>query len=46
MIAHERDALKTTMLSDGSGAGDCKGDPPVAGGTCSLTVTRPDYHPG
>lgn len=45
ILSHERDRLATTLLTDSSGLGDCQADPPKAQGTCSLTVTRPDYRP-
>jgi hypothetical protein len=45
LISHERDALMTIVLTDRSNVADCKGDPPQPAGTCSITYTRPDFHP-
>jgi hypothetical protein len=45
LLSHERANLMTTLLLDPSGVGDCLGDPPVAAGTCSITTSRPDFHP-
>jgi hypothetical protein len=45
LLSHERADLMTTLLTDGSGVGDCKGDPPAPQGTCAIASTRPDYRP-
>jgi hypothetical protein len=45
LLSHERSDLMTVVLTDTSNVADCKGDPPVAAGTCSITFTRPDFVP-
>lgn len=45
LLSHERDALMTGVLTDSSNLADCKGDPPVPAGTCSIEFSRPDFHP-
>jgi hypothetical protein len=45
LLSHERDALKTLVLTDQSNVADCKGDPPNPAGTCSIRYSRPDFHP-
>ncbi len=46
LLSQERDALMTIVLTDSSGTADCRGDPPVAVGTCSIRYVRPDFAPG
>jgi hypothetical protein len=45
LLSQERDALMTIVLTDASNVADCKGDPPVPAGTCSIEYSRPDFHP-
>jgi hypothetical protein len=45
VLSHERAGRATTLLTDASGVADCKGDPPTASGTCSITTSRPDFRP-
>jgi hypothetical protein len=45
VLSHERDQRVTWTLRDTSGVGDCKGDPPVASGTCLIEPRRPDFAP-
>jgi hypothetical protein len=40
LLSHDRDGSTEVLLVDRSGVGDCKGDPPVAAGTCEL-LSRP-----
>src|SRR4051794_28252138 len=46
LLSHERSDLMTIVQTDTSGVADCKGDPPVAAGTCSIVWSRPDFAPG
>lgn len=45
LLSHERDDLMTVVVTDSSGVGDCKGDPPRPAGTCSVAYGRPDFRP-
>jgi hypothetical protein len=46
LLSHERDELMTVVVTDQSNVADCQGDPPKPMGTCAVTYSRPDFHPG
>jgi hypothetical protein len=42
-LSHERAGGLTYLLTDAQDGSDCMGDPPVPGGTCTLTSTSPAF---
>jgi hypothetical protein len=43
VLAHERDAGTTYLLTDAAPGTDCLGDPEVPGGTCTLQALTPAF---
>ncbi|MEA2357176.1 MAG: hypothetical protein QOI62_436 [Solirubrobacteraceae bacterium] len=46
VLAHDRDRGTTWVLEDAQPGADCMGDPPVAGGTCTLRGLQPAFSAG
>ncbi len=42
-LSHERDGDLTYLLTDGQDGSGCQGDPPVPGGTCTLSSSAPHF---
>jgi hypothetical protein len=42
-ISHERDGAQTYLLTDSQQGSDCRGDPPIPGGTCTLASASPGF---
>ena len=43
VISHDRDSGVTWLVIDGQPGADCLGDPPVAGGTCTIQPVAPRF---